>query len=74
MITTIGSNLAGWDFRSGKTSFTKHRAHKSTVRALDYNPNKPYHVVTGGDDALVSIWDVRQLSSPAMTVEGHTHW
>lgn len=71
-----GGNLSGWDLRSGKNSFLKSNAHKSTIRAVDCNPNKPYHVVTGGDDAQVHIWDVRQLNEPILNVgEGsHTHW
>lgn len=74
IVTTGGTCLAGWDLRSGENTFAKQKAHKSTIRAVDYNPNKPHHVVTGGDDALVCIWDVRQLNEPAMVIEGHTHW
>ena len=44
------------------------------MRAVDINPNRPYHVVTGGDDALAHLWDVRQLDQPLMTMEGHSHW
>ncbi|GAN04269.1 protein TSSC1 [Mucor ambiguus] len=74
-IVTVGDRtLSGWDLRSGKSSFCKADTHKSTIRAVDYNPNKPYCVVTGGDDAMVNIWDVRQLSQPIMVVEGHSHW
>ncbi|KAL7320827.1 hypothetical protein PS15m_000675 [Mucor circinelloides] len=74
-IITVGDRtVSGWDLRSGKSSFSRADAHKSTIRAVDYNPNKPYCVVTGGDDAVVNIWDVRQLSQPMMVVEGHSHW
>ncbi|KAI9276890.1 WD40-repeat-containing domain protein [Phascolomyces articulosus] len=74
IVTTTGRDLAGWDLRSGKNEFTRKRAHQSTIRAVDCNANKPYHVATGGDDAKVRIWDVRQLDQPVMTVRGHTHW
>ncbi|KAI8645259.1 hypothetical protein BD408DRAFT_441089 [Parasitella parasitica] len=74
-IIAVGDRtLSGWDLRSGKSSFSRADTHKSTVRAVDYNPNKPYCVATGGDDAMVNIWDVRQLSQPTMVVEGHSHW
>ncbi|KAG0163775.1 Protein tssc1, partial [Apophysomyces sp. BC1034] len=74
-IITVGDRcLSGWDLRSGKSVFEHQNAHKSTIRAVDYNTNKPYHVVTGGDDAQVKIWDVRNFAKPAMIVEGHTHW
>lgn len=70
-----GCNLSGWDLRSGKNSFDRADAHKSTIRAVDYNPNKPYHVVTGGDDAQVFIWDVRQINEPILDIQSsHSHW
>lgn len=74
IVATYGSNVAGWDVRSGKTTFEKHRAHPASVRAVDYNHNKPHHIVTGGDDATICIWDTRNLSSPLMEIVKHTHW
>ncbi|KAF7731262.1 Protein tssc1 [Apophysomyces ossiformis] len=74
-LVTVGDrSLSGWDLRSGESTFLHQSAHKSTIRAVDYNVNKPYHVVTGGDDAQVRIWDVRNFAKPALVVEGHTHW
>jgi WD40 repeat protein len=52
----------------------KGHAHESTVRAIDYNPNKPYHIATGGDDSLVRIWDSRNLTHHLMEIKQHTHW
>lgn len=78
LITVGDCNLSGWDLRSSKNSFNRSQAHKSTIRAVDYNPNKPYHVVTGGDDAKVYIWDIRQLKEPILDVgkeeDSHSHW
>ncbi|KAI8354171.1 WD40-repeat-containing domain protein [Blakeslea trispora] len=69
-----GQALLGWDLRSGKSSMCLSKAHESTVRAVDVNPNRPYHVATGGDDAMTHLWDVRQLNQPLMALEGHSHW
>ena len=69
-----GNHLSGWDLRSGKNSFDRANAHSGTIRAVDYNPNKAHHVVTGGDDAQVHIWDVRQLRQPILSIESHSHW
>ncbi|KAI8365329.1 WD40-repeat-containing domain protein [Radiomyces spectabilis] len=66
--------VAGWDLRSGDRTFMRNDAHKGTIRAVDYNTNQPYHLVTGGDDGLVHIWDVRQLDQPVLDIQGHTHW
>lgn len=73
-IIAVGPTLSGWDLRSGQHSFALPCHHNSLIRAVDYNPNKPYHIATGGDDALVNLWDIRQLDKPLMEVEGHTHW
>ncbi|GAA5810983.1 hypothetical protein MFLAVUS_004412 [Mucor flavus] len=76
-LVTVGDcSLSGWDLRSGKNSFNRSEAHKSTIRAVDYNANKPHHVVTGGDDAKVHIWDVRHLKEPILNVNenSHSHW
>ncbi|KAI7905573.1 WD40-repeat-containing domain protein [Cokeromyces recurvatus] len=74
IITVGGQNLSGWDLRSAKSSFHHPEAHKTTIRAVDYNPNKPHCIATGGDDAMVSIWDTRQLKNQVMQIERHTHW
>ncbi|KAI9320494.1 WD40-repeat-containing domain protein [Dichotomocladium elegans] len=74
IVTAAGDTMAGWDLRSGQNEFIRSGAHKGTIRAVDYNANKPYCVATGGDDAQVRIWDVRHLDEPLMVVEGHTHW
>ncbi|KAG2173630.1 hypothetical protein INT43_005048 [Umbelopsis isabellina] len=74
IVAAYGSTVAGWDVRSGKTTFEKHRAHPASIRAVDYNNNKPHHIVTGGDDATLCIWDTRNLSSPLMEIVKHTHW
>jgi WD40 repeat protein len=74
IVATYGSSVAGWDLRSGKTTFEKHRAHPANIRAVDYNHNKPHHIVTGADDATICIWDTRYLSGALMEIVKHTHW
>lgn len=74
LIATFGSTVAGWDIRSNKSTFEKQRAHSASIRAIDYNHNKPHHIVTGGDDAAMRIWDTRNLKSPLMEIVNHTHW
>ncbi|GAB5593424.1 hypothetical protein Unana1_08324 [Umbelopsis nana] len=74
VIATYGSTVAGWDIRSNQVTFERHRAHPASIRAVDYNHNKPHHIVTGGDDAALCIWDTRNLKSPLMEMVNHTHW
>ncbi|CAO3609076.1 unnamed protein product [Cunninghamella echinulata] len=74
IVTVGGQAIAGWDIRSSKITFHRDEAHASTIRAIDYNANKPFHIVTGGDDSKINLWDVRSMNQPLMVVEGHTHW
>ena len=48
--------------------------HAHCVRDLDYNPNKPYYLVTGGDDSKIKFWDVRKSAQPLKILTGHSHW
>lgn len=44
------------------------------VRDIDCNPNKQCHVVTGGDDGAVKIWDCRSPKQPVFVRSDHNHW
>ena len=44
------------------------------VRALSYNPNRPWVLASGGDDHRVKCWDLRRAAAPLKVLEGHTHW
>lgn len=48
--------------------------HGPCVRGLDYNPNKPHHFASCGDDCTVKFWDARQLKVPLLTRHDHSHW
>ncbi|RUS16476.1 hypothetical protein BC937DRAFT_91161 [Endogone sp. FLAS-F59071] len=75
IVTVNEGCLSGWDLRSQKSTFSVPLAHPATIRALDYNPNKPHSVVTGGDDGRVRFWDVRNGGKQAVKeLSDHTHW
>lgn len=44
------------------------------IRDLDCNPNKQCHLVTGGDDGSIKIWDCRSIKYPIFTRSDHNHW
>jgi EARP and GARP complex-interacting protein 1 len=50
------------------------QAHEINVRCLDYNPNRPNYIVSGGDDCVVRIWDTRNSKTPVKEISDHTHW
>jgi WD40 repeat protein len=49
-------------------------AHEGLVRDVDYNPNKPYHIATAGDDRKICIWDLRRPSGPLCSMTTQSHW
>ncbi|KAJ2907871.1 Protein tssc1 [Coemansia aciculifera] len=49
-------------------------AHTGRIRALDYNPNLPYHLASGGSDGALRIWDLRHAEAPLITAANHSHW
>lgn len=45
------------------------------MRDVDYNPNRPWYLVTCGDDATTKFWDVRKGGdAPVKTLRSHKHW
>ena len=74
--SAFGSNLHIIDWRSHEISMKLLNCHTpgSTIRDLDYNPNKPMSLISCGDDRKVKFWDLRKPSVPVQTLEGHSHW
>ena len=79
----VDGSVLCFDLRSRERSHAVERAVFGNgaagaglcVRALSYNPNKPWFIATGGDDFRVRCWDLRKASGgPVKTLEGHSHW
>ncbi|KAJ2246250.1 hypothetical protein GGI13_005514 [Coemansia sp. RSA 455] len=66
--------LRTWDLRTATTTTSIDCAHAGRIRALDYNPNLPYHLASGGSDGVLRIWDLRQPLAPLISASNHTHW
>lgn len=87
-----GGNVFGYDLRisnnggESQRSHTISKAHSQMIYDIDYNPNKPYCLMTCGDDCLIRFWDLRMASSssssstttsstkPIAVLRNHTHW
>eukprot|EP01028_Stygiella_incarcerata_P004609 TRINITY_DN201_c0_g2_i1.p1 TRINITY_DN201_c0_g2~~TRINITY_DN201_c0_g2_i1.p1 ORF type:complete len:417 (+),score=90.20 TRINITY_DN201_c0_g2_i1:144-1253(+) len=67
-------NINGWDLRSKALSYTIERAHEMQTTEVQFNPNHPYHIVSGGGDGRIKVWDVRQTREPLVILSGHAHW
>ncbi|TPX37104.1 hypothetical protein SmJEL517_g00904 [Synchytrium microbalum] len=71
------SSVHTYDLRSrtaSTPSLTIDHAHHVSVKDVDYNPNKPYQIATGGDDCVVRVWDTRDVKVPLKEIVGHSHW
>ncbi|KAH8338313.1 hypothetical protein KR067_007035 [Drosophila pandora] len=68
-------NLSAYDVRDTQhCAWSISDAHGQMVRDLDCNPNKQCHLVTGGDDGYLRIWDCRMPKSPVFERSDHSHW
>lgn len=76
---TVGTNVHVLDWRADTSvpsgTVESFRAHRYGVTAIDYNPNKPYVLATGGQDGLVKFWDMRSAKTPLLVARGgHSHY
>lgn len=74
VLCCVDTTLKAWDLRTTKVSFSMDQVHGPCVRGIDYNPNKPHHFASCGDDCTVKFWDSRHLQSPLLTRHDHSHW
>eukprot|EP01034_Spumella_vulgaris_P030952 gene30952-38252_t len=66
------SQLLLWDCREGgKPSQSRPGAHNGDVNCLAFNTHNEFRLITGGSDHLVHMWDLRNLTEPVHTFEGH---
>jgi len=69
-----GGAVVSIDTRSMKAAHTVAEAHTQRVRALDYNPNKPYVVLSCADDYALKFWDLRKPAAALHSLKAHAHW
>jgi WD40 repeat protein len=70
----LGGSVRTWDLRAKQDSVRVEDAHPSAALSLDFNPNKPYTLATGGDDGKLKFWDLRHARTPLLAFGAHSHW
>ncbi|CEL95604.1 unnamed protein product [Vitrella brassicaformis CCMP3155] len=75
-LTTVDDGgIRGWDLRTIKTTVQRADTHPYGVLDVDYNPNRPYYIVTAGEDATLRFWDLRKLNACFKRIGTvHSHW
>ena len=74
IIATTPHSLHHYYITPPSFSFTLEQPHGPCVRGMDFNPNKPYHFASCGDDCTVKYWDSRKLDTPLIVRQDHSHW
>ncbi len=74
--TIIDRHVICYDVRDGykKPSHEIEDAHLAPILDLDFNPNKPFALCTGGEDCSIRFWDIRKSESPLLTFQDDSHW
>ena len=67
-------HLVGIDLRSSTRAHRIFGAHEQGANDVDYNPNKPHQISSGGYDGKVRFWDVRHTAGPLLVLDAHSHW
>ena len=71
IVAIVGGHVYGYDLRQCDTTTDATtilpawcilNAHTQMTYDVDYNPNKPYCLMTCGDDCLIKFWDVRKIT------------
>jgi len=76
---SVDKTLRIWDTRANPTSanmLTVDEAHEADINVISWNRTEPF-IVSGGDDALLKVWDLRKLQSsktpsPVATFKHHS--
>jgi len=73
-VSANGNDIRTWNFINKQCTNEIKDAHSDLILSIDYNPNKPYQIVSAGRDRFVKFWDLRKPNESIKILSGHTHW
>jgi WD40 repeat protein len=74
--TTTTNSIDTWDTRtySVVSTLTNVSSNNGVCLDIDYNPNKPYQILTAYNDNKIRIYDTRRNGELLKVLCGHSHW
>jgi len=79
--TLVGPSLTLIDPRTPTPTTTIPNAHKYKATCMDWNPNRPQALCSGGQDGVMKFWDLRKANKAVngtevnpLSLSGHSHW
>ncbi|KAF4088418.1 hypothetical protein AMELA_G00081680 [Ameiurus melas] len=71
---SVDQSIRVWDIRAPpKSMLSANEAHSSDVNVISWNRTEPF-LLSGGDDGLLKVWDLRQFQSgrPVASFKQHS--
>lgn len=72
---SVDKTIRIWDDRATPNKacmITVENAHESDVNVIHWNRMEPF-IVSGGDDGVLNVWDLRQISSNPTAIASFKH-
>jgi len=70
LVATIqGNDVIVTDTRDATSKYEIKNAHTLNITDIDFNPNKQYCIITGGEDCQIKFWDVRKPNLPLKVLD-----
>lgn len=61
----VGGGSGSGSGSAGAPTLSIEHAHEDQILDVDFNPNKPYHLLSTGRDRRIHVWDLRRCGPQA---------